>query len=38
MKDTWTKTWGAGNGGGRWGWLAWWGGVGGRQKTVLEEQ
>ena len=29
---------GVGNRGGRWGGLEWWGGSGGRQKTVLEQQ
>ena len=38
MKDTWTITRGVGSRGGRWGGLGWWGGVGGRQKTVLEQQ
>ena len=27
IKHTWTKTRGGGNKGGRWEWVAWWGGV-----------
>ena len=38
IKDTWTITRGGGNGGGRRCRLGWWGGVGERQKTVLEQQ
>ena len=36
IKDTWTMTSGGGNKRGRWGVLGQWGGVGEKQKTVLE--
>ena len=34
IKDTWTKTRGSGNRGGRWGGLGWWGGVGGKGRKL----